>query len=481
MSRTLFVSLVALLILAPVASCLARGFGGGGFRGGGFRGGGFGAGGFRGGEMAGGFHPGGMGVGGFGGGFRGGVQMPAERFGGGGFNRGEFGGGLSGGGFNRGSLGGEFGNRGMEGGLNRGIGEFGGGLRESFGGRAPSRGQLNSFLGLPSDEGLHGGGGFDVNRGIVEGPRGGIAAGATVEGPRGNEFGRGVAVGPNGRVAAGRGVRGDDGFAAGQGFAAGPRGRVAAGGAVRGPEGGMAARGFAAGPRGVAAGFARVSPAGRYTCAATVRSGFDHFGLYGADWYSRYPGAWYATGWAERAAWRAATWDSIGAWMSYYPQSPMYYDYGNNITYQDNEVYMNDSSIGSAEEYYGQAATIASEGASADAPSDGDWLPLGVFALSKSDQPTSDFVVQLAVSKAGILRGNYTDTATDSTQVIKGSVDKKTQRVAFTVGDNTKTILETGLYNLTKDEAPVLMHYGKDRTEQWLLVRIKDKSDSSGD
>jgi hypothetical protein len=45
--------------------------------------------------------------------------------------------------------------------------------------------------------------------------------------------------------------------------------------------------------------------------------------------------------------------------------------------------------------------------------------------------------------------------------------------VAFTVGDNQKTVLEVGLYNLTKDEAPALLHFGKDRTEQWLLVRMQ--------
>ena len=80
--------------------------------------------------------------------------------------------------------------------------------------------------------------------------------------------------------------------------------------------------------------------------------------------------------------------------------------------------------------------------------------------------------IQLAVNKDGILRGNYTDTATEKTQLIHGSVDKKTQRVAFTVGDNTTNVVETGLYNLTKDEAPCLIHFGKDRTEQWLLVRL---------
>ena len=82
------------------------------------------------------------------------------------------------------------------------------------------------------------------------------------------------------------------------------------------------------------------------------------------------------------------------------------------------------------------------------------------------------------MNKEGIIRGNYTDTETNKTQVIKGAVDKKTQRVAFTVGDNTSNLIETGLYNLTKDEAPALVHIGEDKTEQWLLVRLKQPSDS---
>lgn len=35
------------------------------------------------------------------------------------------------------------------------------------------------------------------------------------------------------------------------------------------------------------------------------------------------------------------------------------------------------------------------------------------------------------------------------------SVDKQTQRVVFTVGDNKTDIVEIGLYNLTKDESPL--------------------------
>ena len=143
-------------------------------------------------------------------------------------------------------------------------------------------------------------------------------------------------------------------------------------------------------------------------------------------------------------------------------------------------MYVNGDSVGTTEQYYDQAASIASTGATAQAPTDSDWLPLGVFALTKSDKTKSDVTIQLAVNKQGIIRGNYTDTATNKNQVIQGSVDKQTQRVAFTVGDNTTNVVETGLYNLTKDEAPCLIHFGKDKSEQWLLVRLQKAENASG-
>jgi len=60
---------------------------------------------------------------------------------------------------------------------------------------------------------------------------------------------------------------------------------------------------------------------------------------------------------------------------------------------------------------------------------------------------------------------------------VHGAVDSKTQRAAWTVGDNTTTVYETGIYNLTKEQTPVLVHFGKDRTQQWLLVRMQQPED----
>jgi hypothetical protein len=216
-----------------------------------------------------------------------------------------------------------------------------------------------------------------------------------------------------------------------------------------------------------------VAASTRYTTAAAVRRGYDHWGFYGRDWYARYPGAWYARRWAAGTAWRACAWADASAYCGYVDAAPVYYDYGNNVTYQDNSVYVNGEDVGTGQQYYEQAANIASTGAAADAPADGDWLPLGVFALTKPDEAKSDVTIQLAVNKQGVIRGNSTDTATNKNEVIQGSVDKQAQRVAFTVGDNTQTVVETGLYNLTKDEAPCLIHFGQEKTEQWLLVRVQ--------
>ena len=87
----------------------------------------------------------------------------------------------------------------------------------------------------------------------------------------------------------------------------------------------------------------------------------------------------------------------------------------------------------------------------------------------------------MAVNKDGIIRGNYTATVTNDTKPVQGSVDKKTQRAAWTIGDNKENVIETGIYNLTKDEAPVLVHFGKDKTEQWTLVRLSQDGQQQQD
>jgi hypothetical protein len=96
-----------------------------------------------------------------------------------------------------------------------------------------------------------------------------------------------------------------------------------------------------------------------------------------------------------------------------------------------------------------------------------------VFALAQGDATRSNNIFQLALNKDGIIRGNYYDGLMDTTTPVYGSVDKKSQRAAWTIGKKNDRVFEAGISNLTKAEAPVLVHIGKDKTEQMLLVRVE--------
>lgn len=189
--------------------------------------------------------------------------------------------------------------------------------------------------------------------------------------------------------------------------------------------------------------------------------------------------------------WTVPTWNSLTTWFTWgnYPtavwRQPVYYDYGSggNVTYQNNTVYVAGQPIASARDYAMSAAALATvpppkSAAEAEAA---EWLPLGTFAVATSREdvdPTR--VVQLAVSKSGIVAGTFYNPDTDQAQTVQGQVDKETQRVAVRIGDNENLVVETGLYNLTQDDAPLLVHFGPDHTENWLLVRLEANESTDG-
>ena len=78
------------------------------------------------------------------------------------------------------------------------------------------------------------------------------------------------------------------------------------------------------------------------------------------------------------------------------------------------------------------------------------------------------------MNKQGVIAGTYYNQATQTTRPVQGTVDIKTQRAAMTFGDgqNTDRVLETGIYNLTQEEAPSLLHFGTDQSQAVVLVRL---------
>ncbi len=67
------------------------------------------------------------------------------------------------------------------------------------------------------------------------------------------------------------------------------------------------------------------------------------------------------------------------------------------------------------------------------------------------------------------------DLLSDKITPIIGSVDKEMQRVAMKIEGNNLLVAETGLYNLTNDEVPVLIQFGPDQHENRTLIRLNEE------
>lgn len=178
--------------------------------------------------------------------------------------------------------------------------------------------------------------------------------------------------------------------------------------------------------------------------------------------------------------WRHAAWGALGGWVAGSSwESPAYYDYGEGIYYEGEQVYINGEAVASADEYYEQASKLAAAAPPAK-PEESEWMPLGVFAVTTEPATDSNALLQLAVDRNGVIAGTYYNTATDIGRPVRGMVDKKTQRAAWTFSDgkNTDIIMETGLFNLTQDQTDALVHFGKDKTQKWRMVRLNEPKDT---
>jgi len=321
----------------------------------------------------------------------------------------------------------------------------------------------------------------DRNRNAQPSGAQGAAAGAAAANRRGPQANgaQGAAAGAAAANRRGPQASGAEGAAAGA--AAANRNNPKYSGAQGAAAGAAAAnrnQPAASGAAGVAAGAAAANrnqpgvsgAAGAAAGSAAVRNSFDNHGLYNDRWYGDHAGAWNAGRWATGGAWTAAPLAAVGAYYGA-AAAPVYYNYGTSPNYQNGQIMMGDQNLGTPQQFSQQAADLASAGAAAQ-PDDGDeWMPLGVFAMVRNEQQHPQLILQMAVNKQGILRGNYTDEVSDTTLPIAGSVDPKTQRAAWTVGDNKNSVMEAGMSNLASGEAPALIHKNG-KTDHWLLVRL---------
>ena len=228
---------------------------------------------------------------------------------------------------------------------------------------------------------------------------------------------------------------------------------------------------------------------------------FNHWGGYGGYGYGYgahgawwgYPGGWYCPGWSAATAWTCMGLTSLTSFLGIAAMAGMSGGGGgggsnnnspssvSNVTYEGDNVYINGTPQGSTTDYYNQSVGLASRGYqdfstenSEGATTDPDnWRSLGVFSLAQAGQTESSMLFQLAINKDGTIRGNYFNQLTQETSTVYGSLDKATQRISFSIGQNNGTVFDTSLADLTKADAPVLVHYSATNTQPMMLVRLE--------
>jgi len=212
---------------------------------------------------------------------------------------------------------------------------------------------------------------------------------------------------------------------------------------------------------------------------ADVRANFQHGFLFTTQWFKDHPGSWSPEKWANTgdsanpsgSAWRYTNWNGLLNWLGWNIK-PISFDYGIDVKIEYGIVFRDEAKEATEEDYYAQAVELAQTKAGASAGAEG-WLPLGVFALVQEGKTEPSAVTHMAISKSGMIRGNYYKPATKTDYVLRGAVDKKTQRVAGMPGDQKEIVFVVGLQNLTQDVTPILVFPSKDKAQQWLMVRLK--------
>jgi len=186
--------------------------------------------------------------------------------------------------------------------------------------------------------------------------------------------------------------------------------------------------------------------------------------------------------------WGACSAPFLTTWIDFGWNYPCYWDYGYGqdayVTYYNNTVYVDGQRYATELDYYAQVRNLARSvpPLSQNQLAGIEWLPLGVFAVSRPGADQTNELMQLAVSKDGILSGTLFNEQTGQARPLQGMVDEATQKAAWTFADSPTDalVVETSLYNLTAPECTALAHLDAVNTEVWQLVQLKQPQPPGG-
>ena len=204
--------------------------------------------------------------------------------------------------------------------------------------------------------------------------------------------------------------------------------------------------------------------------SSVIRGG--EYPYFTGEWFRNHRGAWFPGFWAGGLGlWDVPDWSILASYTGVTGPA-INYNYGTNVQFVDGDVYLNGEPLCSTADFANQAIALNDIGRSARPSQNDEWEPLGVFGLVQGSETVAQRIFQLAVNKNGIIRGNYYDAVAATNQPVYGKIDPKSQRVVWSIGNKRDTVFEAGLNNLVQSETNILIHFGRNRTVQMILVRL---------
>ena len=188
---------------------------------------------------------------------------------------------------------------------------------------------------------------------------------------------------------------------------------------------------------------------------------------FSAGWYADHPNAWQYTH-PHADAWAAASLAATTAWIG----AAAYDDGGDYSTTVVNEAptYDDASTAESVDQQSPVAANVATDGQAADG---GDWLSLGVYALEPPAGGEKE-LMQLAVSKAGEIKGVYYNADDNLSENITGAVDRATQQATWNVVSTPELQFSASLKTLTSPTGEVNVAAPNGVQQTWFTARLQE-------
>lgn len=196
--------------------------------------------------------------------------------------------------------------------------------------------------------------------------------------------------------------------------------------------------------------------------------------LFSADWFATHENSWHVSAIANHA-WETPSWLALKYWLRI-EQNGFSYFYGTNVNQRDDEVFVAGKRVATAEEYRHSARELAGKGQEPEKDK-ALWMSLGVFAVVRTAEPSAvNEFIQLAVDMDGMLRGTWWNQQEQTATIVKGSVDTRSQRTAWRIERDQEEIYEAGIFNLSGDAIPLMVHTAEEPSNLVLLVRLGDET-----